>query len=66
MLDRIALPVIKGSMMVLNQLSNLETTVGMGEMTKPFPLHLPGLLALEDGGSLRSLLRLVKRLLLSS
>lgn len=27
-LDRIALPVIKGSMMVLNQLSNLETTVG--------------------------------------
>lgn len=26
--DRIALPVIKGSMMVLNQLSNLETTVG--------------------------------------
>lgn len=28
MLDRTALPVIKGSMMVLNQLSNLETTVG--------------------------------------
>ncbi|MBV96623.1 VWFA and cache domain-containing protein 1, partial [Eschrichtius robustus] len=27
-LDRTALPVIKGSMMVLNQLSNLETTVG--------------------------------------
>lgn len=26
--DRTALPVIKGSMMVLNQLSNLETTVG--------------------------------------
>lgn len=27
-LDRTALPVVKGSMMVLNQLSNLETTVG--------------------------------------
>lgn len=27
-IDRTALPVIKGSMMVLNQLSNLETTVG--------------------------------------
>lgn len=26
--DRSALPVVKGSMMVLNQLSNLETTVG--------------------------------------
>lgn len=26
--DRTVLPVIKGSMMVLNQLSNLETTVG--------------------------------------
>ena len=26
--DRTALPVVKGSMMVLNQLSNLETTVG--------------------------------------
>lgn len=26
--DRSALPVVKGTMMVLNQLSNLETTVG--------------------------------------
>lgn len=26
--DRSTLPVVKGSMMVLNQLSNLETTVG--------------------------------------
>ena len=40
--------------------------VGGGGITKLFPLSLPGLLALEDGGRRCSFLRLVKRLLLSS
>lgn len=50
-LDRIALPVIKGSMMVLNQLSNLETTVGR------FYTNLPNRMIDEAVFSLPSLMR---------
>ncbi|XP_018609330.1 VWFA and cache domain-containing protein 1 [Scleropages formosus] len=44
--DRSALPVVKGSMMVLNQLSNLETTVGR------FYINLPNRMIDKAGFSL--------------
>ena len=46
--------------------TRLFANVSWWGMTKLFPLSLPGLLALEDGGRRCSFLRLVKRLLLSS
>ncbi len=44
--DRSALPVVKGSMMVLNQLSNLETTVGRFYIKPPQSNDRRGLLQL--------------------